>query len=52
MTEIVLTPMVAKKQGYIINIGSASGSDPTPLLSLYAGTKVAAVAFFNLYRKI
>lgn len=45
MTEIVLTPMVAKKQGYIINIGSASGSDPTPLLSLYAGTKAYVEMF-------
>jgi len=39
MTEIVLPTMLAKKKGFVINIGSSAGSSPTPLLSLYSGTK-------------
>jgi len=39
LTYIVLPLMVAKARGLIINIGSASGLGPTPLLSVYAGTK-------------
>ncbi|XP_005090375.1 very-long-chain 3-oxoacyl-CoA reductase [Aplysia californica] len=39
MTEIVLPAMVAKKRGYVINIGSSAGFKPAPLLALYSGTK-------------
>ncbi|KAK7098914.1 very-long-chain 3-oxoacyl-CoA reductase-like [Littorina saxatilis] len=46
MTGIVLPGMVAKKKGVIINISSAAGKKPTPLLSLYSGTK-SFVDFFS-----
>ncbi|KAH9519178.1 hypothetical protein Btru_074910 [Bulinus truncatus] len=39
MTEIVLPKMVEKRSGYIINIGSASGTFYVPLLSLYSASK-------------
>lgn len=46
MTKMVLTGMVEKKKGLIINISSQSGCKPTPLLSVYSATK-AFVEFFS-----
>ncbi|XP_076471659.1 very-long-chain 3-oxoacyl-CoA reductase-B-like [Babylonia areolata] len=46
MTSVVLPGMVAKKRGVIINIASAAGHTPTPLLALYSGTK-SFVDFFS-----
>jgi len=46
MTKIVLPGMIAKEKGAIINISSASASKPTPMLTLYSGTK-AFVDFFS-----
>ena len=40
MTSIVLPRMVAKRAGVIINIGSASGISPVPMMSLYSACKV------------
>ena len=40
MTRIVLPAMSEKKTGAIINVSSASGLKPTPMLSLYSATKV------------
>lgn len=40
MTKIVLKGMLEKKRGAIINISSGSGLVPTPMLTLYSGTKV------------
>ncbi|XP_072278837.1 inactive hydroxysteroid dehydrogenase-like protein 1 [Pyxicephalus adspersus] len=39
MVHIVLPGMVQRKRGAIINVSSASGSKPTPLLSVYASSK-------------
>jgi len=47
MTKIVLPGMVGKRKGYVINIGSSAGSNPTPLLALYSGTK----AYVELFTK-
>jgi len=40
MTRIVLPQMLERKKGAIINISSLSGAIPTPLLTVYSGTKV------------
>jgi len=45
MTEIVLPAMVARKKGYVINIGSGCGSQPVPLMGLYSGTKAFVEMF-------
>lgn len=45
MTELVLPTMLAKKRGYVINIGSSAGTAPTPLLALYSGTKSCVEMF-------
>lgn len=43
MTRIVLPQMLERKKGAIINISSLSGAIPTPLLTVYSGTKVITV---------
>ena len=40
MTSLVLPGMVARKKGVILNIASAAGKSPMPLLTLYSATKV------------
>ena len=39
MTAMVLPQMQERKSGVIINVSSLSGLMPTPLLSVYSGTK-------------
>jgi 17beta-estradiol 17-dehydrogenase / very-long-chain 3-oxoacyl-CoA reductase len=39
MTRVVLPLMLAQKKGLILNIGSAAGLHPSPLLALYSATK-------------
>lgn len=46
MTRIILPEMAARGRGLIINVASAAGLNPTPLLSMYSGTKVF-VDFFS-----
>ncbi len=40
MCHMVLPEMIRRKKGVIINIGSVTGTAPTPLLALYGATKV------------
>jgi len=40
MTRIVLPGMIARKHGYVINMGSFAGDAPLPLLSTYSASKV------------
>ncbi|KAI8783593.1 very-long-chain 3-oxoacyl-CoA reductase, partial [Biomphalaria glabrata] len=47
MTELVLPKMVDKKCGYIINVGSSSGTFHVPLLSLYSASK----AFIDVFSR-
>ncbi|KAL2806236.1 very-long-chain 3-oxoacyl-CoA reductase [Daubentonia madagascariensis] len=46
MTRLVLPGMVERSKGVILNISSASGMLPVPLLTLYSATK-AFVDFFS-----
>ncbi|NXG03807.1 DHB12 reductase, partial [Sakesphorus luctuosus] len=46
MTQLVLPGMLERSKGVILNIASASGMYPTPLLTLYSATK-AFVDFFS-----
>jgi len=46
MTRIVLPGMVARKHGYVINMGSFAGDAPVPLLSTYSASK-AFVDYFS-----
>ncbi|XP_006642505.1 very-long-chain 3-oxoacyl-CoA reductase-A [Lepisosteus oculatus] len=46
MTRLVLPGMVERSKGVILNISSASGMYPIPLLTLYSATK-AFVDFFS-----
>nr|XP_029135036.1 very-long-chain 3-oxoacyl-CoA reductase-B-like isoform X1 [Labrus bergylta] len=46
MTRLVLPGMVERKQGAILNISSASGMYPVPLLTVYSASK-AFVDFFS-----
>jgi len=46
LTRIVLPQMVNRKGGAIINLSSMTGRVPTPMLSLYSGTK-AYIDFFS-----
>ncbi len=46
MTGLVLPGMVSRKGGIIINVASASGRVPTPLLTVYSATK-AYMDFFS-----
>ena len=39
VTKLVAPGMVARKRGLILNVSSTSGWAPSPLLSVYAGTK-------------
>lgn len=41
MSHIVLPEMEKKKKGLIVNVSSAAGDYPTPLLSIYSATKVS-----------
>ncbi|XP_016053141.1 PREDICTED: very-long-chain 3-oxoacyl-CoA reductase [Miniopterus natalensis] len=46
MTRLVLPGMVERSKGVILNISSASGMSPVPLLTIYSATK-AFVDFFS-----
>ncbi|NXH47096.1 DHB12 reductase, partial [Dicaeum eximium] len=46
MTRLVLPGMLERSKGIILNIASASGMCPTPLLTLYSSTK-AFVDYFS-----
>ncbi|KAL3842376.1 hypothetical protein ACJMK2_020397 [Sinanodonta woodiana] len=46
MTSIVLPGMVERRHGVVLNISSASGKRPTPLLTVYSACK-AFVSFFS-----
>lgn len=46
MTRLALPIMLAQKKGAILNIGSAAGLHPSPLLALYSATK-AFVEYFS-----
>ncbi|KAJ8417001.1 hypothetical protein AAFF_G00282280 [Aldrovandia affinis] len=46
MTRLVLPRMVDRSQGVVLNISSASGMYPVPLLTIYSSTK-AFVDFFS-----
>lgn len=41
VTKLVLPAMVERQKGVVINIGSASSAIPSPLLTVYAATKVS-----------
>lgn len=43
MTGLVLPGMVKREKGVIINVGSGSSVIPSPLLAVYAASKVRAV---------
>jgi short-subunit dehydrogenase len=47
MTSIVLPMMVAKHKGVVINIASASGTNPSPLLTVYSSCKVSVEQNIN-----
>ena len=40
VSKLVLPGMVDRKKGVVINIGSASSMIPSPMLTVYAATKV------------
>ncbi len=40
-----LPGMVARKRGYILNVASTAGMQPTPLLSVYGATKAFVLSF-------
>ncbi|XP_072045239.1 very-long-chain 3-oxoacyl-CoA reductase-B-like [Amphiura filiformis] len=46
MTYLVLPGMIERKKGIIINVSSASGMNPSPLLTVYSSTK-AYMDFFS-----
>ena len=45
LTHAVLQPMLAKKQGTIINVGSTGSFQPVPYMSTYAATKAFVLHF-------
>ena len=45
LTHAVLQPMLEKKQGIIINVGSTGSFQPVPYMSLYAATKAFVLHF-------
>ncbi|XP_033638686.1 very-long-chain 3-oxoacyl-CoA reductase-like [Asterias rubens] len=46
MTAIVLPGMLERKKGIVVNVSSASGMNPSPLLTVYSATK-AYMDFFT-----
>ena len=52
MTSIVLPMMVAKHKGVVINIASASGSNPAPLLTVYSSCKVSVEQNINVTERL
>ncbi|XP_062582426.1 very-long-chain 3-oxoacyl-CoA reductase-like [Saccostrea cucullata] len=46
MTSIVMPGMVERRKGAVINLSSAAGLNPTPLLTVYSACK-AYVSFFS-----
>ena len=47
MCNMILPQMVRRKSGVIINIGSIACAMPTPLLTLYGGSKVITRGYSN-----
>ncbi|KZO93934.1 NAD(P)-binding protein [Calocera viscosa TUFC12733] len=39
VTKLVLPGMIARKRGLVLNIGSFSGAFPSPMISVYSGSK-------------
>jgi short-subunit dehydrogenase len=53
LTRLALPQMVARSQGWVINIASIAGDLPTPPLSLYCATKSMVQAISEaLYREV
>lgn len=48
MTKLVVPAMVKREKGVVINIGSASSIIPSPLLTVYAATKVWLYYIWNI----
>jgi short-subunit dehydrogenase len=46
MTHVLLPDMVKRGKGIVVNISSAAGDAPTPLLSVYSATKVCVYHVF------
>lgn len=51
MTHIILPQLLARKKGLVVNMSSASGQFPVPLLQIYSSTK-AFVDFFSTCLRI
>lgn len=47
MCEIVMPGMVNRRSGVVINISSASALLPSPMLTVYAATKVGIIESTN-----
>ena len=45
LTKLLLPAMQKQKQGYILNVGSLAGFQPTPLAPLYVATKAFLLSF-------
>ncbi|WP_343673563.1 SDR family oxidoreductase [Chitinophaga sp.] len=45
LTKLFLREMVRRNEGKILQVGSESGTTPTPLLSVYAATKAFVLSF-------
>ncbi|KAI5100407.1 very-long-chain 3-oxoacyl-CoA reductase-A [Silurus meridionalis] len=52
MTRLVLPKMEARAKGVILNISSASGMYPVPLLTVYSSTKASSVLPFFVATKM
>lgn len=52
MTRLVLTKMIERNSGVIVNVGSASGTMVQPLLSAYSASKVNFISTFLFSRFI
>lgn len=53
LTTLVLPEMVARQQGWIVNVASIAGDMPTPRIALYSATKTFVQSFSEaLYRDL
>jgi len=49
MTRAVAPFMMERRKGAILNISSGSGNHPTPMISVYAATKVREDDYYYYY---
>jgi short-subunit dehydrogenase len=45
LTKLFLPPLIARRRGYVLNVGSTAGFQPGPLMAVYYASKAYVLSF-------